>query len=118
MNNLIFVVGTIEDASELFNQNEHSTEAPTIIIAIKRPFKNLDGKYENDYVACTLLTGLGMSEYSAKEFKKGRLISAKGRIQTKIVDGKRQMVFATEKVSFLSANKEHSVEKTNNDLEI
>lgn len=73
-----------------------------ITLAITRPYKNLDGTYDTDFVDCVLWNGItqNVSEYC----KTGDIVGVKGRLQS---DEDKIQVIA-EKVTFLTSKKEAS----------
>lgn len=71
----------------------------TVVIAVPRPFKNADGEYETDFIACNVWNGI--AENMAEYCKKGDLLGVKGRIESK----DNNIYIVAEKVTFLSSNK-------------
>lgn len=73
-----------------------------ITLAITRPYKNLDGTYDTDFVDCVLWNGIAQN--AAEWCKKGDVVGIRGRLQSD--EGKIQVV--AEKVTFLTSKKEAS----------
>lgn len=77
---------------------ENST---TIILAVNRSFKNVDGVYETDFISINLLSSI--AENTCEYCKKGDVIGVKGRIAGK--DGKMSLI--ADRITFLSSKKEN-----------
>ena len=60
MINQILLVGRLTKTPELF-LTESGKKGSFITLAVGRPFKNLDGEYETDFLDCTLWTGIAES---------------------------------------------------------
>lgn len=108
MLNQLVLVGRLTKDVEVKEVGDNK-KVSTIVIAVPRPFKNADGEYETDFIACNVWNGIAenVSEYC----KKGDLIGVKGRIQTKEIekeDGTKEykQEIVAEKVTFLSTKKE------------
>lgn len=99
MNNLV-IVGRLVSGTEL-KTSENNEKMCSFRLAVPRPFKNMDGIYETDFISCVAfnLSAMKLHDY----LKKGDLIGVKGRLQCQDVDGK--MVVIVEKLSFLSGEK-------------
>ena len=84
----------------------------SITLAVQRPFKNINGEYDTDFISCVLWRGV--AESTAQYCKKGDLIGVRGRIQTKNIEYEDQtrhfMEVVAEKVTFLSNNKNREAE--------
>lgn len=78
---------------------ENTDTSLKLTVAVPRPYKNVDGIYENDNVTCISYG----SRQQIKDFnlKKGDIIGAKGRLQVK----ENEQIFVAERVTFLSSHK-------------
>lgn len=104
--NQVTLVGRLTKTPELFVA-ENGNKGSFVTLAISRPFKNLDGEYDTDYIDCTLWTQI--AENTAEYCKTGDIIGVRGRIQTRLIENddgskyKRTEVVA-ERVTFLASN--------------
>ena len=98
LNQAILVGRLVEKPREMVNQNFFIT------LAVTRPYKNVTGDYDTDFVDVMLYKSIAEN---AKEYcDKGDLLGIKGRIETEIVDNKKCTIIVAEKVTFLSSKKE------------
>lgn len=107
MLNQIVLVGRIVQEPEL-KKTDSGKNVANLTIAVQRPFKNINGEYDTDFVPCLLWTGI--AENTVEYCKKGDLVGIRGRLQTRIVEineeEKRQYVeVVVEKVTFIAGNK-------------
>ena len=77
MLNQMILVGRITE-DPIINKDENDKSVMTIVLAIPRSFKNMDGIYDTDYIPCTLYSGV--AENTAEYCKKGDLLVVKGRL--------------------------------------
>lgn len=108
MLNQLVLVGRLTKDVEVKEVGDNK-KVSTIVLAVPRPFKNANGEYETDFIACNLWNGI--AENVAEYCKKGDLIGVKGRIQTDVVEKEDStkeytVKVVAEKVTFLSAKKE------------
>lgn len=106
MINQIMLVGRLVKTPDLF-LTESGKKGTFITLAVGRPFKNINGEYDTDFIDCTLWTAV--AESTAEYCKTGDIIGIRGRIQTKIVeneDGSKEkiMEIVADKVTFLSSS--------------
>ena len=106
MINQIMLVGRLVRTPDLF-LTESGKKGTFITLAVGRPFKNINGEYDTDFIDCTLWTAV--AESTAEYCKTGDIIGIRGRIQTKIVeneDGSKEkiMEIVADKVTFLSSS--------------
>ena len=116
MINQVMLVGRLTKTPELF-YTETGKKGSFITLAVGRAFKNPEGKYDTDYLDCTLWTGI--AENTAEYCKKGDIIGVRGRIQSRIIENEdgtkyKRMEIVAEKVTFLSSNNG----KKNDDINI
>lgn len=107
MLNQVVLVGRIAKGPEL-KETEKGKKVATILLAVPRSFKNVDGEYETDFLNCSLWDGVATNvcEYC----KTGDLVGVKGRMQSDMVeqeDGNKKYYInvIAEKVTFLSSKK-------------
>lgn len=107
MLNQSILVGRIVKDPEI-RETENGNKVSNITLAVSRPYKNVNGEYDTDFISCTLWKGI--AESTAEYCQKGDLIGIKGRLQTKTIENedmpKHQVVeLVAEKVTFLSKSK-------------
>ena len=115
MINQVMLVGRLTKNPELF-LTENGKTGSFITLAVGRPYKNVDGVYETDFLDCTLWTGI--AENTAEYCKKGDVVGVRGRLQSRIIendDGSKykRMEIVADKVTFLSTKKDESEELEN-----
>jgi len=84
---------------------ESGLKVTNITLAVQRPFRNIQGEYDTDFINCVLWRGI--AESTAEYCKKGDMIGVRGRIQTRHFEtpdeAKHNIVeVVAEKVTFLS----------------
>lgn len=111
LNQIILVGRLTRDIS--IHKSEKGVKVATISLAIPRSFKNVEGNYDTDYIHCIAFENT--AENTAQYCGKGDIVGVKGRLQSKVTerDGKKEysMEVIAEKVTFLSSNKESSLEE-------
>ena len=102
MVNNIILIGRLVADPEL-KVLDDGRKVADITLAVQRPFKNMDGQYDVDFIKIILWEGLALSIESY--CKKGALIAVKARLQswTYGVSGKKQNLLEVigEKITFL-----------------
>ena len=107
MLNQVVLVGRIVYDLEL-KKNDSGKKYLSMMLAIPRSFKNIDGTYDTDFIRCIIWDNVASntSEYC----KKGDIVGLKGRLQSRIVEKneKRENIMEVigEKVTFLTSSKE------------
>lgn len=106
--NQIVLVGRITKDPEI-NEAENGKKVTSITLAVQRPFKNIDGLYEADFIRCVLFNVI--AENTCEYCHTGDIVGIKGRLQTSSYqdqDGntKYSMEVIAERVTFLSSKKE------------
>lgn len=81
MLNLVTLIGRLTDDVPKPHEFENGNKVVDIILAVRRPFKNLEGVYDTDFIKIKLKNNL--AEIVPKYIKKGDLITAVCRIQVK-----------------------------------
>ena len=107
MLNQVILVGRLTKNPEIV-ETESGKKMTYINIAVQRPFKNVDGLYDTDFISCTLWNSI--AENTVEYTKTGDVIGVKGRIQTnRYEDEEGNMNYVTEiiaeKITFLSSSK-------------
>ncbi len=111
MLNQSILVGRIVKDPEV-RETENGNKVTNITLAVQRPYKNINGEYDTDFISCVLWKGV--AESTAEYCKKGDLIGIRGRIQTRVneTDEVRHnlMEVVAERVTFLSSKREDEAE--------
>ena len=76
INNVILVGRVVEQPSKIFTEKNQTFA--TLVLAVPRPFKNLDGVVETDFIKCIVWEGL--VETVCSYCTKGSVVGVKGRI--------------------------------------
>ena len=118
MVNNVILVGRLTADPEIIEIDEDK-KVTTVILAVNRNFKNIDGVYETDFIRCVLWNSIAST--TTEYCHIGDVIGIKGRLQTsKYEDENKKVHYAVdviaERVTFLSTNKKHEVtnEEENN----
>lgn len=118
MVNNVILVGRLTADPEIIEIDEDK-KVTTVILAVNRNFKNIDGVYETDFIRCVLWNSIAST--TTEYCHVGDVIGIKGRLQTsKYEDENKKVHYAVdviaERVTFLSTNKKHEVtnEEENN----
>ena len=111
MLNQSILVGRIVRDPEI-RETENGNKVTNITLAVQRPYKNIDGEYDTDFISCVLWKGV--AESTAEYCKKGDLIGIRGRIQSRMVEDEEKkhnlMEIVAEKVTFLSSKRPEEAE--------
>lgn len=107
MLNQSILVGRIVQEPEV-RETENGNKVTNITLAVQRPYKNISGEYDTDFISCVLWKGV--AESTAEYCNKGDLIGIRGRIQTRSVELENEtkhniMEVIAERVTFLSSKK-------------
>ena len=107
--NQVVLVGRLCADPEIIGEGEKQRSIVTI--AVNRPFKNIDGIYETDFIRCVLWNNIALNTF--EYCHTGDVIGIKGRLQTRSYedeDKKKKYVMdvIAEKVTFLSSNNKNS----------
>ena len=101
MLNQFTLVGRITKTPEMM-ENQDGSKFAIINLAVPRTFKNENGKYDTDFIDCTLWKSI--AENTCKYCKRGDTIGIRGRIQN--LNNTAQLQLIAEKVTFLSSKEE------------
>ncbi len=111
MLNQSIIVGRIVRDPEV-RETENGNKVTNITLAVQRPYKNVDGEYDTDFISCVLWKGV--AESTAEYCKKGDLIGIRGRIQSRMVEDEEKkhnmMEIVAERVTFLSSKRPEEAE--------
>lgn len=107
MLNQVVLVGRLVNDIEL-NVKESGKTVSSVVLAVGRSYKNVDGIYETDFIKCTLWNGIAQN--TAEYCKKGDIVGIKGHIQTSSYEDENKVKHynvevVAEKVTFLSNKK-------------
>jgi len=101
MINIISLVGRIARDLEI-TETENGKKILTLVVAVPRAYKNLNGEYETDFIPVRI--GQGSMLETTKEYcLKGDLIGIKGRLEK--LENENLKVIA-EKVTFLASRRD------------
>ena len=75
MLNQSILVGRIVKDPEV-KETENGNKVTNITLAVQRPYKNINGEYDTDFISCVLWKGV--AETTAEYCKKGDLIGING----------------------------------------
>lgn len=103
MLNQIITVGRLVEKPEVI-ELENGKKECNITVAVPRPFKNVNGEYDTDFIPCKLWEGIATN--AAEYCNKGDIIGVKGRLQ--VNDNKLEVM--VEKLTFLSSAKKNEDE--------
>lgn len=103
MLNNVVIVGRLTKDPEVI-ETEKGNKRTFVIVAVPRAFKNSEGKYDTDFIKCTLWNVV--AEHTCEYCKKGDVVGIKGRIQTTSYEKDGLVNYSTEiiaeRVTFLS----------------
>ena len=107
--NNVILVGRLTVNPEIV-KIEDGRKVTTVILAVNRNYKNIDGLYDTDFIRCILWNSIASS--TTEYCKSGDIIGVKGRLQSsKYEDANGKIHYITdvvaERVTFLSTNKKH-----------
>ncbi len=111
MINSVVVVGRVVERPEKM-RNDKGVIFTCLTLAVQRPFKNIEGNYETDFIKCLIWEGI--VDACCEFCTKGSIVGVRGRLQTKtseILLGSeskniRGLDVIAEKLSFIRILKE------------
>lgn len=108
MLNNVVIVGRLTKDPEVVT-TDNGNKRSFIIVAVPRPFKNSEGKYDSDFIKCILWNIV--AEHTCEYCKKGDIVGIKGRIQSNTYEKDNSIKYdsevVVERITFLSDNKNH-----------
>ena len=108
MLNQVILVGRLTKDLELI-EGENGKKNCIIQLAVHRPYKNIDGEYEYDFIECELWNMV--AENTSAYCHKGDIVGIKGRIERL---ENNDMKIIAEKVTFLSSKSKEINEEIEN----
>ena len=96
MHNSVILVGRVAEKSKLYTVENRIQVS--LVVAVPRAFKNVDGIYETDSIEFILWDSIGASN-TVENCQKGDLVGIKGRLQ----NNSNKIEVIAEKITFLSA---------------
>lgn len=100
MINTVTLVGRIARDLEI-TENEEGKKVLTIVVAVSRHYKNINGEYETDFISVRVGQGL-MLETTKENCLKGDIIGIRGRLAK--LENENLKVIA-EKITFMPSGK-------------
>lgn len=82
LNNVVLVGRVVETPT--MKSSEQGFNFSTVTLAVMKPFKNSDGKYEYDFISCYLWDAIASS--TCEYCRKGDMIGIRGRLTSKSKD--------------------------------
>ena len=76
----VTLIGRIVE-KPILRSYENDVNVATLTLAVTRPFKNMDGNYETDFIKITLWNGVAQS--TCDYTQKGDIVGVKGRVAMK-----------------------------------
>ena len=80
MINQVTLIGRIVE-KPILRSYENDVNVATLTLAVTRPFKNMDGNYETDFIKITLWNGVAQS--TCDYTQNGDIVGVKGRVAMK-----------------------------------
>lgn len=104
--NQVILVGRICTDPEIVT-TEEGRQRSVITVAVNRPFKNIEGIYETDFIRCVLWNNIALNTF--EYCHTGDIIGIKGRLQTRNYENEEKVKkyiseVIAEKVTFLSSS--------------
>lgn len=113
LNQFISVGRLVKEPTML--ETKDGKKMANVTLSVARPYKNIDGEYENDILEYSILGD--MADRILEYCKNGDLLGIRGRITSEEVDGKNVMTILAEKITFLSSKKIDESETLDPELE-
>lgn len=107
--NKIMLIGRLCNDVELKTINEKGTKVGTFSIAVQKPYKNEEGKYDADFF--NVVVWEQTAENLVKFTKKGDQVAVTGRLQNRSYeaqDGTKKYIteIVAENITYLNSKKE------------
>ncbi len=112
MVNQVVIVGRLTSDPEVQTLTDNKKKT-TVVVAVGRAYKNVNGEYETDFIRCVLWNGVASS--TCEYCHKGDVVGIKGRLEiSSYEDEEKNKHYMTEviaeKVTFLSGKKDSNEE--------
>ena len=119
MVNSAVIVGRVVERPEKL-KSEKGVTFGVLTLAVQRPFKNMEGDYDTDFIKCLLWEGI--VENCCEFCTKGSIVGIRGRLQTRTSEvlfkdeskNISRLDFIAERVSFIRMVREDDVSKEAN----
>lgn len=116
MVNSAVIVGRVVERPEKL-KSEKGVTFGVLTLAVQRPFKNMEGDYDTDFIKCLLWEGI--VENCCEFCTKGSIVGIRGRLQTRTSEvlfkdeskNISRLDFIAERVSFIRMVREDDVTK-------
>lgn len=116
MVNSAVIVGRVVERPEKL-KSEKGVTFGVLTLAVQRPFKNMEGDYDTDFIKCLLWEGI--VENCCEFCTKGSIVGIRGRLQTRTSEvlfkdeskNISRLDFIAERVSFIRMVREDDVSK-------
>lgn len=105
MLNQVTLIGRVVE-TPVVKKLESDNKATTLVLAVTRAFKNMNGNYDTDFIRISLWNGI--AENAAEYLRKGDIVGIKGRISVLEVIG--------ERVCFIHTNRKKGTEVVEEEL--
>lgn len=83
MLNQVTLIGRVVETPVL-KKYETEYTAATLVLAVARPYKNMEGSYDTDFIRITLWNGVAQN--ACDYLQKGDIVGVKGRVTVKDVE--------------------------------
>lgn len=80
MLNQVTLIGRVVE-TPVVKKLESDNKATTLVLAVTRAFKNMNGNYDTDFIRISLWNGV--AENAAEYLKKGDVVGIKGRLSVR-----------------------------------
>ncbi len=113
--NQVLLVGRITKDPEV-DEKEDGKKLSHITLAVQRPYKNVDGVYDTDFVRCVLWNAV--AESATEYCKTGDVLGIKGRLETQTYEDKEGKIryfvqVVAERISFIASKKSNIIQASN-----
>lgn len=119
MLNQVIIVGRLVRDPEVRLTNDGKRVA-NVTIAVNRNYKNNEGRYETDFINCTLWEGIAQA--TCDHCQKGSIIGVKGHIIMRQLELENRKIsypdLIAETVTFISRNKNTTLQISDNNAKI
>ena len=107
MLNQVLLVGRLTKDPEII-ETESGRKVASIVLAVQRPYKNIDGVYDSDFIRCSLWNIV--AENACEYCKQGDVVGIRGRLKVDSYvdeDGNTKYVndVVCETVSYISSSR-------------
>ena len=111
MLNQVTLIGRVVE-TPVVKKLESDNKATTLVLAVTRAFKNMNGNYDTDFIRISLWNGI--AENAAEYLRKGDIVGIKGRISVR--DTEVNFTTKDERVCFIHTNRKKGTEVVEEEL--